>query len=224
MTVNALELSDILAHGGRLAATESGWSLSYYFPGPDRRYNGTILKIDRLMLQQYVDAWENNWRSYLRLCESTKDTPFSAQGELGMRLGAGGVHLYKLSVTSEEELDVMKASLRFAAERGAALHQEVLKRAGRFELAPKVKQSLFARFKAGEDLGSSTNPAVVRELDLALALVRSKFKIEITSCRHHVNNWFGKQAAGEFMEDIRSHGLDVFCEQADFVITWNGRG
>jgi hypothetical protein len=26
------------------------------------------------------------------------------------------------------------------------------------------------------------------------------------------------------MEDIRMHGLEVFCEQADFVITWQGRG
>ena len=72
-------------------------------------------------------------------------------------------------------------------------------------------------------LGTSTNPAVVRELNQALALVRSKFKIEINSCRHHVSNWFGKQGAAELMEDIRGHGLDVFCEQADFVITWNER-
>lgn len=223
MTVNALELSDIVAHGGRVAATESGWSLSYYFPGPDRRYNGTFLKIDQFMLPRYLDAWSNNWRLYLRLREGPKDISFAAQGELGMRLGAGGVYLYTLSVTSENELEEMLESLRFASARGTALHEEVLRQVGRTEMSLDEKKERFARFKAGELLGTSNNPAVVRELNQALVLVRSKFKIEINSCRYHVSNWFGKLAAAEFMEDIRRHGLDVFCEQADFVITWNGR-
>jgi hypothetical protein len=82
------------------------------------------------------------------------------------------------------------------------------------------KRVAFAMFKDGKRLGVSKNPAVTHELGQALSLVRSKFPVEITSCRYHVKNWFGKQAAHELMEDLRRHGLEVFCEQADFVISW----
>lgn len=220
--MNSLELSLDVAHGGKLTASESGWSLTYYFPGPDRRWNGTILKIDSTMVQQYIEGWTSNWQQYLALRNSTPGVAFSSEGAMGMKVGESGVRFYGLTVTSETELAAMRASLIFAASKGAELRQEILRRAGRTELAPDIRRERFERFKAGESFGTSTNPDVVRELSQALSLVRSKFKIEITSCRHRVRNWFGTQAAEEFMDDIRSHGLDVFCEQADFVITWNG--
>lgn len=43
------------------------------------------------------------------------------------------------------------------------------------------------------------------------------------SVKNHVSHWFGKQAAQDFMEDVRRHGLEVFCEQATFIISWSGR-
>lgn len=74
MTTNGLELSENVAFGGRLTARESGFDLTYYFPGPDRRYNGTFLKIDASMLHQYIVAWQENWKAYqvLRASVSSK--------------------------------------------------------------------------------------------------------------------------------------------------------
>jgi hypothetical protein len=212
-----------MAFGGTLTARESGFDLTYYFPGPDRRYNGTILRIDASMLQQYVAAWEENWRTYRVLRASMPSLCFSAEGKFGMRVDAAGVRLHKLRVSNDAELDAMLNMLRQAKKRGSELQRDILARLGRVEMPFDERQARFTRFKSGERLGQCTNPAVVQELERALKLVRSKFKVEINSCRHHVSNWFGKQAAQEFMEDIRRHGLDVFCEQADFVITWMGR-
>ena len=56
-------------------------------------------------------------------------------------------------------------------------------------------------------MGCSINKAVVLELGAALALVRSKFRFEINSCRYHVRDWFGKAAAEDFMADVRRHGI-----------------
>lgn len=223
MSIDALELSETLAFGGRLTARESGFDLTYYFPGPDRRYNGTILKIDSSMLEQYITAWQDNWSMYQTLSASVQSTSFSASGKLGMTVDSRGVQLYKLRVNSESELFAMLDTLRHAQIRGTALRLDILSRLGRTEMSADEKLNRFARFKNGEDLRICANPDVDRELTSALLIVRSKIKIGINSCRHHVSNWFGKQASQDFMEDIRRHGLDVFCEQATFIISWPGR-
>lgn len=221
--MNDLELSESLAFGGKLTARESGFDLTYYFPGPDRRYHGTFLKIDANMFYQYIEGWKENWRTYRMLCASTPAVSFSAQGVLGMRIDNGGVRLHNLRVTSDAELDAMLDMLQNAQIRGAELQREIMARLGRTEMPFEERLERFARFKAGESLGKCNNPDVLRELGLALALVRSKFSVGTYSCKHHVRNWFGKQAAQDFMDDMRRHGLDIFCEQATFTITWRGR-
>lgn len=221
--MNALELSEILAFGGKLTARESGFDVTYHFPGPDRRYHGTFFKIDATMLHQYLEGWQQNWRVYQRLAASMPGASFSVQGTLGMKIDSCGVRLYRLSVTSDAELQAMLAMLRHAQTRGRELQRVILTRLGRTEIPLEEKLERFARFKAGESLGECANPDVIRELGLALAMVRTKFATGTKSCRHHVRNWFGKKGAEELMEDIRRHGLEVFCEQADFVITWSGR-
>lgn len=222
-TVNALELTEVIPFGGKLTAREAGYELSFYFPGPDLRYNGTFLKINDAMFPQYIAAWEVNWRNYQSMRRTLPSITFTTEGELGMQIDACGVRLYTLSVTTDEELATMLGVFKSALARGKELQSNICTRVGRPLIPDDRKLALFARFKAGDSMGRSTNPAVVFELRDALALVRSKFRFEINSCRHHVRNWFGNAAAEEFMADVRRHGLDVFCEQADFVITWRGR-
>lgn len=222
-TVNALELTELVPLGGKLTACEAGYELSFYFPGPDRRYNGTFLKIEGALLPQYIAAWETNWRNHQTMHRTLPSITFTAEGEFGMKIDASGVRLYTLSVTTDEELATMLGVFESALVRGKELQSDICTRVGRPLIPDDRKLALFARFKAGDSMGRSTNPAVVFELRDALALVRSKFRFEINSCRHHVRNWFGNAAAEEFMADVRRHGLDVFCEQADFVITWRGR-
>ena len=221
--MTALELTELVPFGGKLTAREAGFELSFYFPGPDLRYNGTFLKIDGALLPQYIAAWEDNWRNYQAMCKDLPSIAFTTEGELAMKIDASGVSLYKLSVTTDAGLASMLSVFEGALVRGKELQSEICIRVGRPLIPDDRKLALFARFKAGDSMGRSTNPAVVFELRDALALVRSKFQFEINSCRHHVQNWFGKAAAEEFMADVRRHGLDVFCEQADFVITWRGR-
>lgn len=223
LSLDALELSETLAFKGILTAREAGFDLTYYFPGPDRRYNGTILKIDSSMLEQYITAWQDNWHMYRILSASVQSASFSAQGTLGMTISSRGVQLYQLRVESDSELCIMLDNLRYAQMRGAALRQDILGRLGRTEMSADEKLMRFARFMNGEDMSVCTNPLVGKELGIALLLVRSKLKIGINSCRHHVSNWFGKQAAQDFMEDVRRHGLEVFCEQATFIISWSRR-
>lgn len=222
-TVNTLELTELVPLGGKLTACEAGYELSFYFPGPDLRYNGTLLKIDGALLQQYIAAWETNWRNYQAMRRTLPSLAFTVEGELGMKMDASGVRLYTLSVTTDDELSFMLSVFENALARGKELQSDICIRVGRPLIPDDRKLALFARFKAGDSMGRSTNPAVVFELRDALALVRSKFRYDINSCRHHVRNWFGNAAAEEFMADVRRHGLDVFCEQADFVITWRGR-
>ncbi|MDN2713692.1 hypothetical protein [Janthinobacterium sp. SUN120] len=222
-TVNALELTELVPLGGKLTACEAGYELSFYFPGPDLRYNGTFLKINDVLLPQYITAWEVNWRNYQFMRRNLPSSTFTSEGELGMKIDASGVGLYKLRITTDDELATMLSVFQNALARGKELQSDICNRVGRPLMPVDRKLALFAQFKAGDSLGRSTNPAVVFELATALALVRSKFRFEINSCRHHVRHWFGNAAAEEFMSDVRRHGLDVFCEQADFIITWRGR-
>lgn len=221
--MKALELSEPSAFGGRLNVRDGGFDLTFYFPGPDLRYNGTLLKIDSAMFHQYLTAWEENWRTYQTLRQSMPSMSFAAEGTMGMRIDTGGVSLRKLRVTSEAELAAMLEGFHRAHARGTELQSGILKQLGRTGASMEEKLDSFARFKAGQTFGRSSNPAVIQELRVALDLVRSKFRVDIHSCRHHVRNWFGRQAAEELMADIRAHGLDVFNEQADFVISWRGR-
>lgn len=223
MNVTALELKQSLPFGGTITAWESGFELLFYFPGPDLRYNGKFLKIEGSILHQYIAAWKENWHTFQVMCETMPGRSFAANGILGMRIDLNGVRLHTLSVTSDRELEIVLEVFQRALLCGKEMQHEICQRVGRPLIPENQKLLLFARFKAGESLGRSTNSSVVHELQEALALVRSKFSGDVKSCRHKVRDWFGRTAAEGFMTDIRLHGLDVFNEQADFVITWRGR-
>jgi hypothetical protein len=218
-----IELSEQLPFGGRLSAREDGFDLTYFKQGPGSEWAEVALRIDSTMFQAYIAALADNWRTYITLRTSMPSVMFSIKGKLGMPVTSDGVHFHTISLKTADEIEALSNMLRDARARGAELHKQVLARLDRIAMTLEEKRHSFARFKEGAKLGVSTNPAVVRELERALALVRSKFAVEITSCRYRVVSWFGKQAAHDFMEDIRRHGLDVFCEQTDFIISWNDR-
>jgi len=223
LSFTALELKESFPHGGTLIAREAGFELLFYFPGPDLRYNGTFLKIEGALLHQYIEAWHENWLTFKEMYMTMPDVSFAATGTHGMRINISGIRLQGLLVASDDELGAMVAVFQRALERGKELQHEICQRVGRPLIADVEKLAYFDRFKSGESLARSTNPAVVRELGEALGLVRSKLQGDVQGCRHKVRNWFGRAAAEEFMADVRLHGLDVFNEQADFVISWRGR-
>lgn len=80
-----------LPSGGKLVVSESSWSISYYFPGPDMRYNGTFFHISGTNIDKYISAWKNNFKKYLEL-KSTMSLSgtYTTTGEAGMKISIGG--------------------------------------------------------------------------------------------------------------------------------------
>ena len=107
-----------LKSGGELVITHNGWSISYYFFGPDFRHSGEHITIDSNDIDKYINAYESNFSKY----KSLKDTipsggEFKTIGECQMNIGVGqyydGVtisqwynHLYPSSfpIRNEEQL------------------------------------------------------------------------------------------------------------------------
>lgn len=61
------EYKENLPSGGELVVTPDSWCISYYFPGPDMRYNGTFLRIPSTKVDKYIRAWKNNFEEYMKL-------------------------------------------------------------------------------------------------------------------------------------------------------------
>ena len=61
------EYRETLPSGGELVVTENEWHISYYFPGPDLRYNGTFFMVRSKDIDTYIAAWKNNFDKYLKL-------------------------------------------------------------------------------------------------------------------------------------------------------------
>lgn len=43
---------------GELIVTKNMWEISYYFSGPDLRYNGTFFSIEGKQIDSYIDAYK----------------------------------------------------------------------------------------------------------------------------------------------------------------------
>ena len=85
------EYKEKLASGGEMIVSENKWYLSYYFPGPDMRYNGTFKRINSSEINKYISAWKNNFATYLKLkSELTLDGTYEKIGEAGMKISIGG--------------------------------------------------------------------------------------------------------------------------------------
>ncbi|MEQ1620816.1 MAG: hypothetical protein ABL919_05375 [Methylococcales bacterium] len=40
------------------------WSIRFYFPGPDARYNGSSLSINQEEIDDYITSYRKNWEEY----------------------------------------------------------------------------------------------------------------------------------------------------------------
>ncbi|MFZ4504654.1 MAG: hypothetical protein ACOYM1_11975 [Methylovulum sp.] len=43
---------------------QDSWGISFYFPGPDARYNGTWLYINQEEIDDYIAAYRKSWEEY----------------------------------------------------------------------------------------------------------------------------------------------------------------
>lgn len=107
------EYREKLPTGGELVISAKNWKISYYFPGPDARYNGTFTTIYSSEIDDYISAWRNNFKKYKDLKDilpsgGNSDYP----GEKGMSIRFGlceGVCLitYHMPIRNKADLDAV---------------------------------------------------------------------------------------------------------------------
>lgn len=104
--------SEKLVTGGELKVSKNEWSIQYYFPGPDRRYNGTFVIIRGDKIQDYIDAWKKNYNEYQELKRSIPNGgTFIKKALLDMTIHVGGfadgvcLKEYHMKVNSIEKLN-----------------------------------------------------------------------------------------------------------------------
>lgn len=116
--------------GGKLKVTKVSWEIAYYFPGPDRRYNGTFVSIPGASIQKYIDAYLENWSEYEQLKASIPSGgEFSKDGEMGMSIRLGrvmaGVCLrsYHMPIDSQTRLEHILDGYRYAVNRAPEIQK-----------------------------------------------------------------------------------------------------
>jgi len=116
---------------GDLIVTKSDFHIQFYFSGPDLRYNGTLIRINKSQIDIYIKAYENNWRKYEEL-QNLKDllgNEFTVVGEMNMQISIGGwkngicIDSYHLPLNTEKDIKQLIESFLWAKEKG----QEVMK-------------------------------------------------------------------------------------------------
>lgn len=110
--------------GGQLKVSVQSWEITYYFSGPDLRYNGTFVSIPGKQVREYIDAFSENWAEYQKLKQTIPaGGEFSKTGAMGMsiRIDAfnSGVCLqsYHMPIASEDQLKAVIAGYEYATNR-----------------------------------------------------------------------------------------------------------
>lgn len=116
--------SEELKTGGELKIEGKSWSIQYYFPGPDRRYNGTFVTIRGQDLDRYINAWRSNLKKYYELSRTVeKGKQFQMIGDMNMTIGVGGylegVYLrsYHMRARTPKEVDEIIKDYEYARIR-----------------------------------------------------------------------------------------------------------
>lgn len=110
------------------------WSIRFYFPGPDLRYNGTTITINGDQVQEYLNAYRENWKTFKALKAQTPigGKPFQKFGEKGMAINVGTNGIYQngvclkgwhLPIDTEEKLSCLLDSLEYCIEKAPQIMQ-----------------------------------------------------------------------------------------------------
>jgi hypothetical protein len=110
--------------GGSLKITKTSWQIAYYFSGPDMRYNGTFVHVHGGSIEQYIQAFIDNWEEYEKLRSIIpKGGDFSMDGKMGMTIRIAGfangvcIQSYHLPISSKQRLDQIVEGYRYAQQR-----------------------------------------------------------------------------------------------------------
>jgi hypothetical protein len=127
--MNTGKYEEPLPCGGTLKVTEFSWEISYYFPGPDMRYNGTFVSVRDNSVEKYISAFNENWTEYEQLKSTIPSGgDFSKSGKMGMTIRIGfaqGVCIqsYHMPISSKQQLVKVIEGYRYASERGPQIQK-----------------------------------------------------------------------------------------------------
>lgn len=112
-------------------ATPTGWCLRFSFPGPDARYNHTLVTVSPGDIERLISDYAKAFVTYQRLKEvSVTGKRLTVEHGAWLRINIGphaeGVCLggYHLPINTDVELTSMIANLRKVLERGPILAHE----------------------------------------------------------------------------------------------------
>lgn len=119
------KFQETLPCGGKLTVFQEAWSIEYYFPGPDMRYNGEFFTIRGEELESYIENLIECFRKYEELVDAFGDgEEFVKHAPKGLTIRAGGyrrgvcVKSYHLCISTSERLETVIGGYRYAQARG----------------------------------------------------------------------------------------------------------
>ena len=119
-----------LEDGGTLRVRASGWSVNYYFPGPDRRYSGRFVSYKDSDIPQLIDAYEVAYLRYTSLkASAVPGGELTVSEPMGLTIRIGGyaericMHSYRNPIRDEAGLARKLQAYKRALERGPQLQK-----------------------------------------------------------------------------------------------------
>ena len=116
--------------GGKLRVTITSWEISYYFPGPDHRHNGTLISVPGSSIEKYISAFNENWAEYEQLTSAIPSGgDFSKSGKMGMTIRIGSfaqgvcIQSHQMPISSKQQLEKVIGSYRYASQRAPQIQQ-----------------------------------------------------------------------------------------------------
>lgn len=125
---SVLDYEESLGFGdGVLRVTPNYWSVYFYFPGPDRRYNGTLVQIQSTEIESYINAYRENFRIYRQAKVGGLTGTLEIGGAASMTIRTGGfaegvcLRKYHLPLRTEPGINEAIAAFERAPRRAAEI-------------------------------------------------------------------------------------------------------
>lgn len=130
LQMDARSYTETLSDGGTLHVSRDRWSISYMFPGPDRRYNSTFYHIDGHQVEAFINALIEGWAEGERLqTMAPKNGSLAKTGKEDIRISASSDHIsvylpnMRISAHSKDELEKLVSMYQYARNRAREMAQ-----------------------------------------------------------------------------------------------------
>lgn len=130
--VDSRSYTETLSDGGTLHVNRDTWSISYMFPGPDRRYNPTFYHIEGHKVEALINALIEGWAEGERLqAIAPENGSLSKTGSEDIRISASSKHVsvylpnMRISAHSREDLEKLTAIYQYARNRAKEWSQHL---------------------------------------------------------------------------------------------------